>query len=165
MSNKPAEQTEFARLVVFEFLAQPALPSKRSRWVHRWGRVLALKAGHKRWHTKTAHSSWQSIIRERERECKRERERDIYGYWDRRRRGKVGLSVGHVEAKLVPSWGQLRRFGGRVQGYLGSFWTMLLRHSLKQPKDTLPNVLPPGPEGKTEANQRSSQNKETAPKR
>ena len=39
-------------------------------------------------------------------------------------------------ATLVPSWGQLRRFWGCVEGYMGSFWTMLLRHSQKQPTDT-----------------------------
>ena len=45
-------------------------------------------------------------------------------------------------ATLVPSWGQLRWFWGCVEGYMG-FWTMLLRHSQKQPKDTPPKRSPP----------------------
>ena len=39
---------------------------------------------------------------------------------------------GYLMATLVPSWGQPRRFWG-CEGYMGSFWTMLLRHSQKQP--------------------------------
>ena len=49
----------------------------------------------------------------------------------------LGVKYGYFMATLVPSWGQLRRFWGCVGGYMGSFWTMLLRHQ-KQPKDTPP---------------------------
>ena len=41
--------------------------------------------------------------------------------------GQVRLPYGYVGAMLGP----LRRFWGCVEGYLGSFWTMLLRHHLQ----------------------------------
>ena len=48
-------------------------------------------------------------------------------------------------ATLVPSWGQLWRFWGCAEGYMGSFWTMLLRHSRiakNNPKIHLRNARP-----------------------
>ena len=45
------------------------------------------------------------------------------------------VKYGYLMATLVPSWGQLRRFGC-VEGYVGSLWTM------KQPTDTPPKRSP-----------------------
>ena len=51
------------------------------------------------------------------------------------------VKYGLLMATLVLSWGQLRRFWGCDEGYMESFWTMLLRHSQKQPTDTPPKRL------------------------
>ena len=63
-----------------------------------------------------------------------------------------GVKYGYLMA-TVPSCTQLRQFWGCVEGYMGSFWTILLRHS-----QYTSETLPPGPEGETESNQKRFQN-------
>ena len=56
------------------------------------------------------------------------------------------LHLGSSAAILWPRWCHLAAdfgdFGVCVEGYMGSFWTMLLRHNQKQPKDTPPKRPP-----------------------
>ena len=65
---------------------------------------------------------------------------------------QIGAKCGHLRCEgiwklqfcksghVISCWSymSLRRFWGCVEGYMGSFWTILLRHSQKQPKDTPP---------------------------
>ena len=53
--------------------------------------------------------------------------------------GQVRLPYAYVGAILGPTWA----IWGCVEGYMGSFWAMLLRHSQKQPNDTPPKRPPP----------------------
>ena len=72
--------------------------------------------------------------------------------------GQVRLPV----ATLVPSSGQLRRFWGQLQrfwdcveGYMESFWTMLLRHAQKQPQTIPPQRSPPWPPRRNRRNMKN----------
>ena len=60
---------------------------------------------------------------------------------------RTKILSGFLQAMLAPfrgtaNWGQLRRFWGCVEGYMGSFGAMLLRRSRKQPADTPPKRPP-----------------------